>query len=183
MPFNINEFQGQMTGGGARPSLFEVNLTNPFNSSADDKVRFMCRASQIPATSITPISVSYFGRPIKFAGNRVFEDWQVTIINDEDFSIRSTLEEWVQNINSTKGNLRLTGASPEAYKSQASVIHYGKQGNILREYTFVGMFPVNIAAIDLDWNNGDQIEEYSTVFTYDYFTVDNSNQFSVGINF
>jgi len=182
MAFNVNEFQGQMVGGGARPSLFEVFLTNPVNSSADDKVRFMCRVAQIPGTTLSSIPVSYFGRPVKFAGNRTFEDWTVTIINDEDFSIRSTLEEWVQNINSTQGNIRLAGANPEAYKSQAQVVHYGKQGNIIREYKFVGMFPTLIAPIDLDWGNADAIEEYSVTFTYDYFVVDNASSFAGAIN-
>jgi len=182
MAFNINEFQGAMTGGGARPSLFEVTMTNPFNSAADEKFRFMCRAAQIPATSIASIAVPYFGRPVKFAGNRTYEDWTVTIINDEDFSIRSGMEEWAQNINSTQGNLRLTGANPEAYKSQAQVIHYGKQGNILREYKFVGLFPTNIAAIELDWTNADAIEEYQVTLTYDYFTVDVASSFGAAIN-
>ena len=181
MAFSVTEFQGQMQFGGARPSLFEVNITNPFNSSADDKVRFMCRAAQIPASAVGVIPVSYFGRPVKFAGNRVFEPWTVTILNDEDFAVRSTLEEWHQNINTTVGNVRQAGAGPEAYKSQGSVIHYGKQGNILREYKFVGMFVSNIAAIDLDWSN-EGLEEFQATFEYDYFTVDNASEFGIAIN-
>jgi hypothetical protein len=182
MAFNVTEFQGQMEFGGARPSLFEVNITNPFNGAADDKVRFMCRVAQIPGTTLAPITVNYFGRPIKFAGNRTYEDWTVTVINDEDFAVRAGLEEWVQNINSTQGNLRLTGANPEAYKSQASVIHYGKQGDILREYKFVGIFPTTIAPIELDWSSTDTIEEYTITWTYDYFTVDTASSFGGLIN-
>ena len=182
MAFNVTEFQGQMEFGGARPSLFEVNITNPFNGAADDKVRFMCRVAQIPGTTLAPITVNYFGRPIKFAGNRTYEDWTVTVINDEDFAVRAGLEEWVQNINSTQGNLRLTGANPEAYKSQASVIHYGKQGDILREYKFVGIFPTTIAPIELDWSSTDTIEEYTITWTYDYFTVDTTSSFGGLIN-
>lgn len=182
MTFNIGEFQGQMIGGGARPSLFEVNLTNPFNASADDKMRFMCRASQIPGTNITPIEMRYFGRPVKFAGNRTYEDWTITVINDEDFAIRSTLEEWAQNINSTQGNVRLAGAAPEAYKSQAQVIHYGKEGGVLREYKFVGLFPTIIAPIELDWSQSDVIEEFQVTFSYDYFTVDNASEFGAEIS-
>ena len=181
MSFNINEFQSQLQYGGARPSLFEVNLTNPFNSSADDKVRFMCRAATLPGTTINPITMNYFGRPLKLAGNRTYEDWSPTIINDEDFAVRSTLEEWVQNINSTQGNVRLTSANPEAYKSQGSVIQYGKQNNVLREYKFIGIFPTIIAPIDLDWSAGDTIEEFQVTFSYDYFTVDNANAFSTAI--
>lgn len=182
MAFNINEFQGAMTGGGARPSLFEVTMTNPFNSASDDKFRFMCRAAQIPGTNVTPINVLYFGRAVKFAGNRTFEDWTTTIINDEDFAVRAGLEEWVQNINSTEGNVRLTGANPEAYKSQAQVRHYGKEGGVLREYKFVGLFPTVVSPIDLDWTATDAIEEYQVTWTYDYFTVDTASSFGIAIN-
>ena len=181
MAFSVTEFQGQMQYGGARPSLFEVNISNPFNSSADDKIRFMCRAAQIPASTVGVIPVSYFGRPVKFAGNRTFAPWTVSIINDEDFAIRSTLEEWHQQINSVQGNVRLSGAGPEAYKSQGSVIHYGKQGNILREYKFVNIFPSEIAQIDLDWSN-EGIEEFQAIFEYDYFTVDNASEFGIAIS-
>jgi hypothetical protein len=182
MAFNVTEFQGQMQFGGARPSLFEVNITNPFNSSADDKIRFMCKTAQIPASTVGVITQNYFGRPVKFAGNRTFAPWAVQILNDEDFAIRSTLEEWHQNINSVQGNLRLAGAGPESYKSQGSVVHYGKQGNILREYKFVNMFPSEIAQIDLAWDS-EILEEFGVTFEYDYFTVDNASQFSVAINF
>ena len=180
MAFSVTEFQGQMQFGGARPSLFEVNISNPFNASADDKIRFMCRTAQIPSSTVGVIPVSYFGRPVKFAGNRVFDPWSVTIINDEDFAIRSTLEEWHQNINSVQGNVRLAGAGPEAYKSQGSVIHYGKQGNILREYKFVNLFPSQIAGIELDWAN-EGIEEFQATFEFDYFTVDNASEFGGAI--
>jgi len=182
MAFSVQEFQGQMEFGGARPSLFEVNITNPFNSAADDKVRFMAKAAQIPGTALTPIAVNYFGRPVKFAGNRTYEDWTVTVINDEDFSIRAGLEEWAQNINSTQGNLRLTGANPEAYKSQGQVIHYGKQGNVIREYKFVGLFPTVISPIELSWDAADAIEEYTVTWTYDFFTVDVASSFGGLIN-
>jgi len=182
MAFSVQEFQGQMEFGGARPSLSEVNITNPFNSAADEKVRFMAKAAQIPGTTLTPITVNYFGRPVKFAGNRTYEDWTVTVINDEDFSIRAGLEEWAQNINSTQGNLRLTGANPEAYKSQGQVIHYGKQGNVIREYKFVGLFPTAISPIELSWDTADAIEEYTVTWTYDFFTVDVASSFGGLIN-
>jgi len=168
MAFNINEFTGNMPFGGARPSLFEVTMTNPINAGAVERFRFVCRVAQIPATTLTPITTNYFGRPVKFAGNRTYEDWTVTIINDEDFSVRSTLEEWVQAINGTTSNQ--SAVFNTVYKSQAQVTHYGKAGDILRTYDFVGMFPTNIAAIDLDWSNTDAIEEYTATFSIDYWT-------------
>ena len=173
MAFNINEFTGNLAMGGARPSLFEVLLTNPVNTAADARMRFSCRVAQIPATTITPITTQYFGRPIKFAANRTYEDWTVTIINDEDFGIRSTLEEWCDKINGTLSNKSDLGTVfAQGYKSQAEVIHYGKTGDILRKYTVQGMWPTNIAAIDLDWSNADVIEEYTVTFSIDHWSTD-----------
>ena len=176
MAFNINEFTANLGMGGARPSLFEVLLTNPVNSGADARFRFLCRVAQIPATTVTPITTQYFGRPIKFAANRTYEDWSVTIINDEDFSVRSTLEEWCEHINGTISNKSSGFALGQAYKSQAEVIHYGKTGNILRKYTIQGLWPTNIAAIDLDWSNADVIEEYTVTFSLDHWSTDSGFQ-------
>ena len=170
MAFNITEFTSNLQFGGARPSLFEVNMTNPINTAADNRFRFSCRVAQIPATTVTPITTQYFGRPIKFAANRTYEDWSVTIINDEDFSVRSTLEEWCEAINGTHSNL--SSAFSNTYKSQAEVIHYGKIGDVLRKYTIQGMWPTNIAAIDLDWSNADVIEEYTVTFSLDHWSTD-----------
>ena len=89
MAFNVNLFQGAMKLGGARPSLFQVNITNPANGVADIQTPFMVKAAQIPAGTIGNIAVNYFGRPVNFAGNRTFEEWTVTILNDEDFQIRN----------------------------------------------------------------------------------------------
>lgn len=172
MAFNVNEFQGAMKLGGARNSLFQVNITNPVNGAADIQIPFLCKAAQIPASNITPITVNYFGRPVKFAGNRTFDDWTVTILNDEDFAIRNALEQWSNSINSVQGNLRTLGASsPVLYKADAQVTQFSKTGVPLRVYNFVGIFPTAISTIDLSWDTADSIEEYTVTFTYDYWEV------------
>ena len=89
MAFNINEIKSQLTLGGARPSLFQVTLTNPVNTSGDLKMPFMCQAAQMPASTLGTIEVPYFGRKIKIAGDRTFAEWTITITNDEDFLIRN----------------------------------------------------------------------------------------------
>jgi hypothetical protein len=172
MAFNVNLFKGAMKLGGARPSLFQVNITNPVAGGADIQVPFMCKAASLPPSSITAIPVKYFGRDIKFAGNRTFEDWQVTVLNDEDFAIKDNLEKWHNSINSLQGNLRSFGsASPALYKSQAQVTQFGKTGVPLRVYNFVGLFPTLISPIELSWDTADAIEEFQVSFSYDYWEV------------
>jgi hypothetical protein len=172
MAFNVNQFAGALKSGGARPSLFQVQITNPINGVADIQVPFLCKVAQIPESTITPIEVPYFGRRIKIAGTRTFAEWTVTIINDEDFAIRNALEQWSNTINSFQGNLNNTGGSaPSLYKANAQVTQFGKTGDVLRVYDFVGIFPTVISPIELSWENGDAIEEFTTTFQYDYWQV------------
>lgn len=94
MAFNINEIRSQLTLGGARNSLFSVQITNPVNGIADIKVPFMVRATTIPEATLGVIEVPYFGRKIRLAGDRTYGTWTVQVLNDEDFLIRNALEEW-----------------------------------------------------------------------------------------
>ena len=171
MVFNINEMRSQLVGGGARPSHFSVQITNPVNPFADFKIPFMCQASSIPASTIAQIDVPYFGRNIKIAGDRSFDDWTATIINDEDFAVRNAMEEWMNSINTHVSNLRLGGASDLNYKADAIITHYGKTGNTLRRYSIQGMFPTNIAEIGLDWSTTSQIETFDVTFAFDWWRI------------
>lgn len=167
MAFNINDIRSQLTYGGARQNLFQVNIQNLGNGSADFKVPFMVQAAQLPASTITPINVPYFGRQLKLAGDRTFEPWTVNIINDEDFLIRNAMEEWSNKINRLQRNVR----EINKYKSQAQVTQFGKDGTKLRIYEFNGIFPTSISAIDLGWDQDNAYETFQVTFEYDYWTV------------
>jgi hypothetical protein len=137
---------------------------------AKTKLRFMCKTAQIPGSTIGVVSVPYFGREVKFAGNRTFADWTVTILNDEDFVIRNAFERWMSKINSHSDNNRAPDIeSPQSYVEDAFVRHYDKRGLLAKEYKFVDVFPIDLAPIDLDWGNNDAIEEYSVTFAYQYW--------------
>jgi len=172
MAFNINEFQGAMKLGGARNSLFQVTISNPVSGIADAVFPFMCRTASLPSSTVAKIPVKYFGRDVNFAGNRTFDDWQVTILNDEDFLIRHAIEQWSNSINSMKTNLRdFESSSPVLYKADAQVTQFSKTGVPVRVYNMVGMFPILVSEIALDWSNADTIEEFTVTFAYDYWQV------------
>lgn len=174
MPFNVYEFRSQLQGDGARPNLFEVQLTfptfiNPGN--ANKKITFMCKTASLPGSTIGQVPVFYFGRETKLAGNRTFPEWNLTIINDEDFAVRNAFEKWLNGINRHVGNVRdLWAGNSLGYATQAYVKQYGKTGSVLKQYTFEGMFPLDLGQIDLDWGQNDTIEEYSVTLAYQYFT-------------
>lgn len=163
MPFNITDFKGNFPFDGARPNLFEVNIP-----VFDQKLTFTAKTAQLPGSTVGTIEVPYFGRTIKMAGNRTFPEWTVTVINDEDFIIRNQLEEWMARINGHESNL--AEAFYSQYSFDAEVYQYGKQGNILKTYTFIDMFPVDISPIDVSWDANDAIEEYAVTFQYQYWT-------------
>ena len=171
MAFNVNEIRANLIGDGARPSLFEVEMTNPASSSGDAVLRYMVRAAQIPQSTINPIEVPYFGRRIKLAGSRTYANWTVTVMNDENFAVRSAMEAWSSQINSGQSNLRLLSD----YRSQATVKQFAKDGSVLRIYEFVNIFPLDIGPIELDWSNGDDVEVFQVEFAYDYWNVNDSS--------
>ena len=180
MAFNVAEFRANMVGDGARPNLFQVTLTFPTiaanGSAAGQKTSFMAKSAQLPGSTVNQFPLYYFGRELKFAGNRTFTDWTLQIINDEDFVIRNSLESWMNAINSHASNVRNSGAvNPSNYSVDAIVTQYGKAGDVLKTYKFVGLFPVDIAPIDLDWGTNDSVEEFSTTFAFQYWESDTTS--------
>jgi len=170
MPFNITDFKGNFPFDGARPNLFEVNIP-----VFDQKLTFTAKTAQLPGSTVGTIEIPYFGRTVKVAGNRTFPEWTVTVINDEDFVIRNQLEEWMARINGHESNL--AEAFYSQYTFDAEVYQYGKQGNIIKSYTFIDMFPTDISPIDVSWDANDAIEEYAVTFQYQYW---NSAEVFVG---
>ena len=162
----ITDFKSKMAGGGARPNLFEVELVFPdpiaIENDVKEKSRFLVKAALLPASNITPIEVNFRGRILKIAGDRTFDTWTVTVINDVDFSIRSAMEKWMDFINSMED---ATGAQdPSLYKQDAYVHQLDLDGSTLRSYKFHDIFPTKISAIDLSYETVDTVEEFTVEF-------------------
>ena len=159
----ITDFKSKLTGGGARPNLFEVELAFPGAVGVDNdtlqKARFLVKAAALPASTVAPIDVPFRGRILKIAGDRTFETWTITVINDVDFSIRSAFEKWMNTINKMNDGTGLT--DPEAYQADAYVYQLARDGGILRSYHFYDVFPTNISTIDLSYETTDTIEEFT----------------------
>ena len=178
---SISDFKSALVGGGARPNLFEVELTTlPGGIAWDaDNFRYMCKAAALPASTIANIDVPFRGRIFKVAGDRTIETWSVTVINDESFKLRNAFEEWMQLIAKLDNNLGAT--LPESYMTDASVYQLGRgssassqdssgnENSVLKEYKMQGIFPTSLAAIDLSYDTGDTIEEFTVEFQVQSF--------------
>ena len=177
----ISQFKSQLIGGGARPNLFEVELTTLPAGIAwpADNFRYMCKAAQLPASVIANIDIPFRGRIFKVAGDRTIEPWSITIINDEDFRIRKAMEEWVDLIAKLENNLGAT--DPNAYMVNAKVFQLGRgatpssqtnardRNSVLREYEFIDIFPTSVSSIDLSYDSSDTIEEFVVDFQVQSF--------------
>ena len=180
---SISDFKSALIGGGARPNLFEVELTTlPGGIAWDaDNFRYMCKAASLPASTIANIDVPFRGRIFKVAGDRTIDVWSVTVINDEDFKLRNAFEDWMNLIAKLDNNLGAT--QPEAYMTNAKVFQLGRgstkssTGNagdantVLKEYEMIDIFPTSVSAIDLSYDTGDTIEEFTVEFQVQSFNL------------
>ena len=182
---SITNFRDRLVGGGARPNMFEVNLALPSGISAqgdfDRDIRFMIKAAEIPAAVIGNIPVPFRGRVLPVAGDRTFNPWTVTIINDAQFNIRDAMEQWSNKINDLQFDVG--DINPADYQTKAEVFQLSRQGGAavsssggedivtLRQYDFEGIYPTEVSSIALDYGATDQIEEFQVTFNYLFWTV------------
>ena len=167
---NINDFKAKLAGGGARPNQFKVTMPFPGYAQVGGEIEdlaFLCRATVIPSMTVGNINVPFRGRQIKIAGDRTFEDWNVTVINDTDFKIRNAFERWQNGINNMTDNEGLT--NPVDYQVDAFVDHLDRNGNTIKSYTLRGLYPTIVSAIDLNYETNDVVEEFTATFAYQYF--------------
>ena len=167
----ITDFKSKLIGGGARPNLFEVELAFPEEIAIDndvkEKARFLVKAAALPASNITPIDVNFRGRILKIAGDRSFDTWTITVINDTDFAIRYAFEKWMNSIN------RLSDATgtnnPADYQEDAYVHQLDRDGSTLRTYRFYDVFPTQISQVDLSYETVDTIQEFTVELQVLYY--------------
>jgi len=181
----ISEFKSRLLGGGARPNLFEVELTAmpasvtlPWQA---ERFGFLCKAAQLPGMNIANIDVPFRGRIFKVAGDRTIDNWTITVINDEDFLYRNAFEEWTQQIANLDDNMGST--NPSSYMVNAKVFQLGRGSElsstnnggttnvVLKEYEFIDIFPINVGQIDVSYENTDTIEEYTVEFAVQSYKV------------
>jgi hypothetical protein len=171
MSFNIEEFKAKgLPLGGARPTHFTVDLFPPAVLGLDaEKIRFTCRASSIPPAIVDPVEIAYFGRRVKYSGDRRYPDWNITVMLDADWFAREMFERWSSAINTTISNVMRPEVFPLSYKTSAEVTQYRGDGEIIATYLFEGLFPTMIGDVMLDWENSNQIETFDVTFAYDYW--------------
>ena len=171
MSLNIDDFKSKLVGGGARSNLFRATVTYPGFAAGDiELTSFMCKSAQLPASTIETIEVPFRGRQLKIAGDRTFEPWSITIINDTDFAVRNAFERWMNGVNGHEENTGRT--NPTDYKADMIIEQLDKTGVAVKRYDFKGAFPSSVGAIDVSYDTENEIEEFEVEIQYDYWTSD-----------
>lgn len=168
---NIADFKAQLTGGGARANQFRVELTFPSYVNAGAvvgvKSQFLCKAAQLPGSTIDNIPIQYRGRAVNIAGERTFAPWSISVYNDTDFAVRNAMEVWsngIQNLTTTDGRV-----NPRDYQVDLQVHQLDRNGAIIKTYKFVDAYPIEVGPIALDFDQVNTVETFDVTFQYNYW--------------
>jgi hypothetical protein len=165
---NVDDFKSKLIGGGARPNLFKAIVNFPAYAQGDTELTsFMCKGAQLPGSVIAQIDVPYRGRQLKIAGDRTFENWTITVLNDTGMEVRNAMERWMNGMNEHVNNTGLS--NPTDYQADMAIEQLDKSGNVTKTYTIRGAYPVNVSSIDLSYDSNDAIEEFTVELAYQYW--------------
>ena len=170
---NINEFKSRLRGGGARANQFKVTLPFPGYASVGGEtsdLAFLCSATALPGQTVGQVAIPFRGRVLNIAGDRTFEPWTITVLNDTDFKLYRAFERWMNGINNMTDNEGI--ANPADYQVDGFVDQLDRNGNTLKSYTYRGLYPEVLANIPLNYATNDTIESFDVTFRYQYFETD-----------
>ena len=165
---SISDFAAHFKGG-VRPNLYRVDILGP---EFFTNFHFFCKGAPIPASTVGAIDVPYRGRQLKVPGDRTFEEWTVTVLNDVDWQHRSAFENWSHRITAHSANISDFDSDDIGYYGNATVLHLDRSGTVMRRYVLEDIFPTSVAAIDLTSDGNDTVEEYTVGFAVNNVIID-----------
>jgi hypothetical protein len=167
---NISEFKARLGAGGARPNQFRVLLGFPsYVTGVDVSNSLLVTGAAVPASTVNPAIIQYRGREVKLAGERIFDPWTITIVNDSSQSLRRPFEQWMEGMNATDSNEGII--RPSDYQADITVQHLDRNDGVLRGGTYVlrDAFPIQMSEIALQYAQNDIIEEFTVTFQYAHY--------------
>ena len=166
----IDDFKANLIGGGARANQFRVTITPPPGIAIGLDVRrssFLAKASNLPGQTLGEIAIPFRGRNIYIAGDREFETWSTTFINDTDFMVRNAIERWMNGINDTAENTGVS--SPAEYQADLFVDQLDRDDTVLKSYIFRNAYPLTVGDIALSSDEAGALETFEVSWRYQHF--------------
>jgi len=166
---DISQFKGLLGAGGARPNQFRVLLTFPQLVGANiGEASLLVTGAALPASNVNPTLLQYRGREVKLAGERIFDPWTITVVNDTEFKLRRPFERWMNLMNNLVTNRGET--RPSSYQTEITVTHLDRNDVPLQTYVLADAFPINMSEIALQYGQNDVVEEFTVTFQYQHYT-------------
>ena len=173
---NLSAFTTALQGGGARANQFMVTMGGTGATGLTNNFHFLCRSAQVPALTIGEVAVPYRGRVIYLAGDRTYDAWTVTIMNDRNYSVRAFLENWMDDMSDIGGTTKANALSAASYYANATVQQLDRNNKPIRTYKLEGLWPTTLDAIDLSYDANDAIEEFGATFRFNWLTAGGGGQ-------
>ena len=173
---NLSSFTQALHGGGARANQFQVTLAGAGAAGLSGDFHFLCKGAQIPALTIGEVAVPYRGRTIYLAGDRTYDAWTVTILNDRNYSVRAFLESWMDDMSDIGGSTKTSALSSHIYYADATIKQLDRNNTPIRTYKLEGLWPTTLDAIDLSYDANDAIEEFGATFRFNWMTAGGAGQ-------
>lgn len=190
---SIDSFKSRLVQGGARPNLFEVEMDFPsgvgiFDGEIENtRHRMMIKGAQLPASNIAEVVVPFRGRQLKVAGDRRFDPWTITVINDGDFKLREAFERWsnfIVKVSDGSGTI-----NPSDYFADWIVNQLGRASTdlntrgensgatlpVLRRYQMHGCWPSQVSPVELSYDTADVIEEFQVTLQVQWWEAYDGN--------
>jgi len=164
----LDTFKGKLVGGGARANQFAVTVTSPGGEVPLELSSFMIKAASLPGQTIDEIAVNYRGSILYLDGDRTFDTWTTSIINDVDFAIRNGIERWMNIINNMDTNVSAQNAT--AFMSDMEVHQYDRKDKKIKTHTLINCWPTVLSPIELSWDTRSEIETFDVTWRYTKFT-------------
>ena len=190
---SIDSFKSRLVSGGARPNLFEVEMDFPsgvgiFDDEIDNTThRMMIKGAQLPASNIAEVIVPFRGRQLKVAGDRRFDPWTITVINDGDFKLREAFERWANyiiKVSDGSGTINPTDYFADwrvnqLGRAQTDLNTRGENSGatlpVLRRYNMKGCWPSAVSGIELSYDTADTIEEFQVTLQVQWWEAYDAN--------
>ena len=166
---NITDFKAKLAGGGVRANQFKVTMPFPGYAQVGgetEELAFLCSATTVPAFSVGEVPINFRGRPIYVAGDRSFDTWSITVLNDTNMKLRNAFERWQNGINNMSDNEGLT--NPADYQTDAFVDQLDRNGNNIKSYTLRGCFPTSIGSIDLSYEPTTTVQTFGVTLRFQF---------------
>lgn len=163
----VSDFKRNLSGGGARTNLYEVEIEFPAYAGGQAETRkgtFLIKAATLPPSVLGVIEVGFRGRKLKIAGDRTFEEWSITVMNDTSFDLRDAFERWSNGINQHEANVGFE--NPDDYMTFATVYQLNRKGERIKGYLLRDVWPSNVGMIQLNQDDSDTIEEFEVSLQY-----------------